>query len=109
MSVTGSISRALSFRFVSGLAEAIAWIALVAILLKFYPDQDTSIAAYAELLLGLGYMIGKSFRLCIALSSKINPSHSDKVSANWYDGIFSPSLFIKQLLFLHSQTASGVR
>ena len=52
----GSLSR-----FVAGLAEAIAWIALVAILLKFYPDQDTSIAAYAELLLGLGYMIGKSF------------------------------------------------
>ena len=89
MSVTGSISWALSSRFVSGLAEAIAWIALVAILLKFYPDQDTSIAAYAELLLGLGYMIGKSSRLCIALSSQINPSHYDKVIASWCGGVFS--------------------
>ena len=50
-----------SLRFFSGLSEAIAWSALVAILLKFYPNQDTIIAAYAELLFGLGYMMGEDF------------------------------------------------
>ena len=60
-----------SLRFFSGLSEAIAWSALVAILLKFYPNQDTIIAAYAELLFGLGYMMGKDFWFNFALNLKV--------------------------------------
>ena len=47
------------YRFLGGLADAAAWGALISILMKLYPNQVTTIAAWTEMLVGFGYMIGK--------------------------------------------------
>ncbi len=40
------------------MADAAAWGALISILMKLYPKNVTTIAAWTEMLVGFGYMIG---------------------------------------------------
>ena len=40
------------------MADAAAWGALISILMKLYPNNVTTIAAWTEMLVGFGYMIG---------------------------------------------------
>ena len=46
-------------RFMGGVADAAAWGSVVSILMKLFPNHVTTIASWTEMLLGLGYMMGK--------------------------------------------------
>ena len=47
-------------RALDGLADAAGWGAVLAILMKLYPDKVSQIMSWTELFFGLGYTIGKT-------------------------------------------------
>ena len=55
-------------RFLGGMADAAAWGAVVSILMKLFPNHVTVIASWTEMLLGLGYMLGRCGNLDERLS-----------------------------------------
>ncbi len=49
-----------ALRFVEGIAEAMAWGAIISILMKVYPNQVTTVMSFTEMCFGAGYMLGKT-------------------------------------------------
>jgi len=46
------------FRFIGGVADAVAVGSILAILMKLYPKHSSTIASWTEMFFGLGYMLG---------------------------------------------------
>jgi hypothetical protein len=59
-----------SVSFLGGMADAAAWGSVVSILMKLFPAHVTTIASWTEMLLGLGYMLGKDF-YCTGLGNML--------------------------------------
>ena len=49
-----------SNRFINGVADAAALGAVISILMKLFPKYVTTIISWTEMLIGLGYMLGKT-------------------------------------------------
>ena len=47
------------FRFIGGVSSGAAFGAMLSILMKLFPNHTTSVLSWAEMLFGLGYMLGK--------------------------------------------------
>jgi MFS family permease len=50
----------LSYRLLSGTADAAFWGSVVSILMKLFPKHVATIAAWTEMLFRLGYMLGNA-------------------------------------------------
>jgi hypothetical protein len=58
------------------MADAAAWGAVVSILMKLFPSHVTTIASWTEMLLGLGYMLGK----CVSCGLQVRKHFQRKIA-----------------------------